>query len=401
MKLYMKHCFFRSFDVGAGDCNVIRLVDGDEQYAIMVDCGRMTAAVKDYVETVLHKHINLLVATHIDGDHIVGLAKMLKDIPDLQIDRIWYNCYHRKDDAERVELTEQQKQILEWIKAELPVEFDAINYRREISAPQAKSLAKIILENETFRSVWNTDYITNETDSFDLPGTFGRIVFLSPDKETLPRVEALMNDAFNKYFMQIWDESLSNQEEIQELLLRLVEAYKARYEQRTIAADQAVRDMAYIEKQARMEDVDDTLTNAASIAFMLECGGHRLLMLGDAHSDVLARQLDKKYKDAGFPLVCDAVKVAHHGSNGNSGRDLTCKVACNRYFIPGGKGDKYPAWGTFGRIALNNIGKDRKTIVFSHRCDMTQAICGLDDGVKTALNIETLISEQEYELVEW
>ena len=68
----MKHCFFRSFDVGAGDCNVIRLVDGDEQYAIMVDCGRMTAAVKDYVETVLHKHINLLVATHIDGDHIVG-----------------------------------------------------------------------------------------------------------------------------------------------------------------------------------------------------------------------------------------------------------------------------------------------------------------------------------------
>ena len=182
----MKHCYFRSFDVGAGDCNVIRFVDGGEQYAIMVDCGRMTAAVKDYVETVLHKHINLLVATHIDGDHIVGLAKMLKDIPDLKIDQIWYNCYHHKDDAERVELTEQQKQILEWIKAELPVEFDAINYRREISAPQAKSLAKIILENEAFRSVWNTDYITNETDSFDLPGTFGRIVFLRQTRKPCP-----------------------------------------------------------------------------------------------------------------------------------------------------------------------------------------------------------------------
>lgn len=397
----MKHCFFRSFDVGAGDCNVIRLVDGDEQYAIMVDCGRMTAAVKDYVETVLHKHINLLVATHIDGDHIVGLAKMLKDIPNLQIDRIWYNCYQRKDDVERVALTERQKQILEWIKGELPVEFDAINYRREISAPQAKSLAKIILENEAFRSVWNTDYITNETAIFDLPGTFGRIVFLSPDKEALPKVEALMKDAFNKYFMQIWDESLSNQEEIHELLLRLVEAYKSRYEQRTIAADQAVRDMAFVEKQARMEDVDDSLTNAASIAFMLECGEHRLLMLGDAHSDVVARQLDQKYKDAGFPLVCDAVKVAHHGSNGNSGRDLMSLIACNRYFIPGGKGDKYPAWGTFGRIGLNSKGRDRKTIVFSHCCDMTQAMCSLDEGVKNALNIETVISEQEYELFEW
>ena len=337
----MKHCFFRSFDVGAGDCNVIRFVDGDEQYAIMVDCGRMTAAVKDYVETVLHKHINLLVATHIDGDHIVGLAKMLKDVPDLQIDRIWYNCYHRKDDVERVELTEQQKQILEWIKGELPVEFDAINYRREISAPQAKSLAKVILENDAFRSVWNTDYITNETASFDLPGTFGRIVLLSPDKEALPKVEALMKDAFNKYFMQIWDESLSNQEKIHELLLRLVEAYKSRYEQRTIAADQAVRDMAFVEKQAKMEDVDDSLTNAASIAFMLECGEHRLLMLGDAHSDVVASQLDKKYKDVGFPVVCDAVKVAHHGSKYSTPKSFLEAVRPEISVISCGAGNDY------------------------------------------------------------
>ena len=210
-----------------------------------------------------------------------------------------------------------------------------------------------------------------------------------------------MKDAFNKYFMQIWDESLSNQEEILELLLRLVEAYKARYEHRTIAADQAVRDMAYIEKQARIEDVDDSLTNAASIAFMLECGEHRLLMLGDAHSDVVARQLDKKYKDAGFPLVCDAVKVAHHGSNGNSDQDLISKVVSSLYFIPGGKGDKYPSWGTFGRIVLNHNDYRRKTIVFSHPCDINLAMCGLADEVKGTLNVETLISEQEYELFEW
>ena len=33
-------CYFRSFDVGIGDCNIIRLVkDEREQYVIMVDCG--------------------------------------------------------------------------------------------------------------------------------------------------------------------------------------------------------------------------------------------------------------------------------------------------------------------------------------------------------------------------
>ncbi|MBR1513103.1 MAG: hypothetical protein IJ622_02285, partial [Bacteroidales bacterium] len=265
----MKHCFFRSFDVGAGDCNVIRLVDDDEQYAIMVDCGRMTATVREYVETVLHKHINLLVTTHIDGDHIVGMAKMLKDIPDLQIDHIWYNCYRRKDDAEAVELSEQQKKILERVRNELPVEFDAINYRREISAPQAKTLAKVILENEAYRNVWHTDYITAETADFELPGTFGKIVLLSPEKAALSKVEALMKDAFNKYFMQVWNETLANQEEIHELLLRLVEAYKTRYEQHTISADHAAHDVDFVERQAKVEDADDSETNAASIAFML------------------------------------------------------------------------------------------------------------------------------------
>lgn len=272
----MNHCFFRSFDVGAGDCNVIRLVAGDEQYAIMVDCGQMTAAVREYVETVLHKHINLLVATYIDGDHIVGLAKMLKDIPDLQIDHIWYNCYRRNDDAEAVELSEQQKKILEWVRNELPVEFDAINYRREISAPQAKTLAKVILGNEAYRNVWHADYITVETADFELPGTFGKIVLLSPEKGSLYKVEALMKDAFNKYFMQVWGESMSNQEEIHELLLRLVEVYKTRYEQNSISAVHAAHDVTFVERQAKADDSDDSETNATSIAFMLECGEHRL-----------------------------------------------------------------------------------------------------------------------------
>ena len=48
--LFMK-CFFRSFDVGIGDCNVIRLVkDDDTQYVIMVDCGSFKPAVKKYVD---------------------------------------------------------------------------------------------------------------------------------------------------------------------------------------------------------------------------------------------------------------------------------------------------------------------------------------------------------------
>ena len=91
----MKKCYFRSFDVGIGDCNVIRIIDGDKQYSIMVDCGRFTTPVKDYVINVLNKHIDILIATHIDGDHISGFGKMLTEISDIKIDHIWYNAYRR------------------------------------------------------------------------------------------------------------------------------------------------------------------------------------------------------------------------------------------------------------------------------------------------------------------
>ncbi|MCH5241045.1 MAG: DNA damage-inducible protein D [Muribaculaceae bacterium] len=35
----MIHCKFISFDAGEGDCHIIRLLDGDASYTIMVDCG--------------------------------------------------------------------------------------------------------------------------------------------------------------------------------------------------------------------------------------------------------------------------------------------------------------------------------------------------------------------------
>ena len=44
-------CYFRSFDAGIGDCNIIRLVkDEGEQYVIMVDCGSYTEPLKEYLQ---------------------------------------------------------------------------------------------------------------------------------------------------------------------------------------------------------------------------------------------------------------------------------------------------------------------------------------------------------------
>ncbi len=399
----MNKCYFRSFDVGIGDCCVIRLVkECGEQYVIMVDCGKFTPAVKRYVEGELQSHINLLVATHIDGDHINGCAQMLKKCPNLQIDHIWYNCYGReKKEDETVELKEEQKEILQWVKNALPAEFDAINYKKEISAEQGKTLAGEILKKEPWRNAWNIEYITDQTPNFDLGGGFGKIVLLGPPRDALDEIEKRFKDAFNKYFMQVWNDSIRGGESLSELLIRLADAYKDKFEKKQISAQSPQKlDAEYVKKMAEKEGTDTSDTNYSSIAFMLECGVHKVAMLGDSFAVTLENAIKNKYGEEHKPLECKAIKVAHHGSNGNTSKTLLEQINSNIYFIPGGRKDEYPTWGTIGRIALSHQ-EDRKLIVFSHKGDMSKQIDGLDAAEKGKLHIETTITEQEYELFEW
>lgn len=395
-------CYFRSFDAGIGDCNIIRLVkDEGEQYVIMVDCGSYTEPLKEYLQNTLHNHIDLLIATHIDGDHIQGIATMLKKHEDLTVGEIWYNCYRRTESAEYIELNEQQKAILKQIHKALPVEFDAINYR-EITALQGKTLAKTILINEEFKRVWKTEYITYDTEDFDIPGGFGKIVFLAPKQEALKIIEDKFKDAFDKFFMQAWKESIENSEELQELLIRLVDAYQDKFESKQISAkNKLVYDAAFVRKQAKEEDADGSDTNYSSIAFMLECGEHRIAMLGDAYASTIEKAIDNKYKDRAKPIECDAIKVSHHGSNGNSSKALFDRINSHIYFIPGGKAEKYPTWGTFGRIAEIHKDEQAKLVIFSHQCTITEKMNGVAEEVKRKLGVETIITEQEYELFEW
>lgn len=400
----MNKCYFRSFDVGIGDCCVIRLVkECGEQYVIMVDCGKFTPAVKRYVEGELQSHINLLVATHIDGDHINGCAQMLKKCPNLQIDHIWYNCYGRvKKKVETVDLTEEQKEILQWVKNALPAEFDAINYKKEISAEQGKTLAGEILKKEPWRNAWNIEYITDQTPNFDLEGGFGKIVLLGPPRDALDEIEKRFKDAFNKYFMQVWNDSIRGGESLSELLIRLADAYKDKFEKKQISASSPQKlDAEYVKKMAEKEGTDTSDTNYSSIAFMLECGVHKVAMLGDSFAVTLENAIKNKYGEEHKPLDCDAIKVAHHGSNGNTSKSLLEQINSNRYFIPGGRKDEYPTWGTIGRIALSHQEDGKSLIVFSHKGDMSKLINGLDDAEKETLHIDTIITEQEYELFEW
>ena len=202
--------------------------------------------------------------------------------------------------------------------------------------------------------------------------------------------------------MQVWKEGIENSEELQELLIRFVDAYKDKYVSKQISAKkEIVYDASFVKKQANEEDTDSSDTNYSSIAFMIECGEHKIAMLGDSFASTIEKAIDNKYVDFAKPIECDAIKVSHHGSNGNSSKSLFERINSHKYFIPGGKGEKYPSWGTLGRIAETCKDEEDKLIVFSHSCAITQKMNELGDEDKRKLGIKTIITEEEYELFEW
>ena len=227
-------------------------------------------------------------------------------------------------------------------------------------------------------------------------------MLLGPPRDALDEIEKRFKDAFNKYFMQVWNDSIRGGESLSELLIRLVDAYKDKFEKKQISASSPQKlDAEYVKKMAEKEGADTSDTNYSSIAFMLECGVHKVAMLGDSFAVTLENAIKNKYGEEHKPLDCDAIKVAHHGSNGNTSKSLLEQINSNRYFIPGGRKDEYPTWGTIGRIALSHQEDGKSLIVFSHKGDMSKLINGLDDAEKETLHIDTIITEQEYELFEW
>lgn len=70
--------------------------------------------------------------------------------------------------------------------------------------------------------------------------------------------------------------------------------------------------------------------NGSSIAFILEHGRRRVLLLGDAHASTIAAGLDRLGPG---PHRFDAVKLSHHGSRGNTSLELLRRIRCRNWIV--------------------------------------------------------------------
>ncbi|UXH39784.1 ComEC/Rec2 family competence protein [Pseudomonas promysalinigenes] len=107
---------------------------------------------------------------------------------------------------------------------------------------------------------------------------------------------------------------------------------------------------------------DRSVPNRSSIALLLTFKGKRMLLAADAWCDVIKNGLTKHLPN-GEPI--DLLKVSHHGSKGNTDRQLLNSLRCKKFLIStSGKGHNHPDHALIGRLVANH---SNPTIYFNYK----------------------------------
>lgn len=234
--------------------------------------------------------IDLLILTHIDGDHIGGLKKwfeMDKKAFDI-IKKVWFNS--GKTIANHLNQKENP---------ELNETIDIFE-NTQTSVPQA-----IVFEDYIDRfKVWDKKIVKSGTPGIDENGL--KITLLSPNDDTLTKL--------------------------------LKEYQKPKYNYQTSGAEtdwkKPIGDFIYEESNLDFKiEEDKSVANGSSIAFLLSFGGKNYLFLGDAHPSIILSALKDLKITKENPIAVEFLKVSHHGSCKNTNLELLELIKTDNYII--------------------------------------------------------------------
>jgi beta-lactamase superfamily II metal-dependent hydrolase len=300
-----------------GDAILIEYGDENFTRRILIDggTGGTKKHIHDYFESLpaQERHLELLIVTHIDRDHIEGVLKILEqDDFNFTIKEIWFNGFkHLPVDEELEEFgAEQGERLVEAIKKH------NLNWNGSFS-----NKAVVVKENE------NLPVIT-------LEGGF-KIVLLSPTEKELKALRPVWKKEVERAGLVPGGD---HEDEITE-----DEITEDEFEQ--FGIDQI--NVRQLLREPFKED--DSEANGSSIGFVGEFEGKKVLFAGDSFPSVLFNSLSTMQTYDNFKF--DLVKIAHHASHGNTSPDLLQRIECDNFAIStNGSIYYHPSKATVARI---------------------------------------------------
>ncbi len=289
-----------------GDAIWIRWGDKDAPHQMLIDMGteQIGKRIRNKIEALPEDQrvIDLLVVTHVDRDHIGGILTCLAEaapIPGVEIRDVWFNGFEHlkggtiaqdENDFLNVEPRgpAQGEKFTKWLRTQhWNKHFDGGPVRR-------------IPGEEPVKAEFH-DGLT--------------LTVLGP---TPDRLEA---------FVDTW------KEEVKKALEKgsLTEVSPG-LEIRGAKTPPNLIEQQDLKKLADTDNPSDhSEANGSSIALLLEYGGRRIILSGDAYSDDLVAGI--KAANGNEPLKIDAFKLPHHGSKKNTFKPLVESVECGRWLF--------------------------------------------------------------------
>ena len=261
----------------SGESIVVTLEDGT---SLLIDGGRSHPFDNDYPKESSEKNIKTIVVTHIDDDHIAGIIELLE-------------CVELLPSLESIIFNEPKSSQL----------FSIFNKDARTSAAQGTTLAKLIEKDK--KLVHLSDVCLGYNDCIQLtPDTCLKI--LSPSPEGLDKLHKKWN--LQDYMMN---------------------------SRRTAGSHLNEHDLSkgIEELAARPLKPDPSLPNESSLAFLLESGKRKFLLLGDAHIPQITAGLKRWGYSPENPLYADFIKLSHHGSRCNISREFLESVRTNTFIV--------------------------------------------------------------------
>ncbi len=317
-------CLWLEYGDGKGDAAQLRvvIVDGGLRDTAQVLRKRIDAARRARNAAVLD--VELLVVTHIDNDHILGVIELLRETgAGLRVKDIWFNG---KPQLMRLPPPAKTKGAKGSNDAGRPGDMmggDPGDTIALSSAPadllgpkEGDELSALLAKTG---ATWNGHALWNGAavkvpDEGALPvAQFDGGLTLTVLGPTLPRLYKLCEK---------WSDVLSGKDER--------------------GAAQAPSDLlgrrdTWPPVWKDGEKGDGSAANGSSIALLAEFGPHALLLAGDAHAPDLAAAVGRvaaaRSSKPGTPLPLSAFKLAHHGSENNLTRALLEAIDCSRFMI--------------------------------------------------------------------
>jgi beta-lactamase superfamily II metal-dependent hydrolase len=292
-----------------GDCLLLQYGTEGAAKHILID-GGPDGVYADHLKynlqevAVHHGRLDLVVLTHIDEDHVVGLVDMLSEIaqarsngqaPLIEVCELWYNTFR-------------------------PIESGANGTSDVVQA---------------FTAYLSSSLAGDEMQS---------VAFSISQGEDLWKAAHILNIQLNTAFANrtVTPDNAPNPVEFDGLKLWVIgpsQAHLTRYKKDWDKWYTKHKDDPFsIEAVSEARDIDNSVSNLSSIMFLAEVPERRILFTGDGKcEDVMAGLKQAGLTGPDGKLHVDVLKVPHHGSVRNNSRKFFQKVTASQYVISAGK----------------------------------------------------------------